>query len=140
MAGTVTVSSDKIQNVDGRSSVRTVILACVGDSVNGSIPDTTLNVAAGLSRPLTGWYPVRVKIKNAAADANVTDNSDVYLKDSDGIDFLGGQGVDQLDDSTTNYIRLNNYDPLHEDPILDVDNQSGASGAYTITFVFASGA
>ena len=133
--GTVTVTSDHTFTASGIPTVREIVLTCVGDASDGSIPDTTLYNMTNLAKPLTGWYLLRIKIKNVAAEANVTDNSDVYIKDSDGVDYLNGDGVDQLDDSTTNYIRLGDYDPIADNPVLDVDNQSVVSGKYYITLI-----
>ena len=133
-AGTVTVTKDVTRYVGSKPSVRTIVLTCVGDATNGSIPDTTLYNITGMSKPLPGWYLLRVRVKSLTADADVSDNADVYIKE-DGTDLLNGQGVDQLDNATNNYIRLTAYDPIAENPVLDVDNQSEASGEYTVTLI-----
>jgi hypothetical protein len=108
-----------------------IIWECTGDSSNGSIPNTS----AGKYSSLFTKYPytLSITIESLAADANVTDDSDVYFydKSSSGADLLEGDGVDQLDDSTRNFVRLT-PNPLPKQIWLGVANQSGASGIYKV--------
>lgn len=115
-----------------------IIWTCTGDATNGSIPDTTSGSYSSLFKKYP--YAFRVWIENLSTDTDVTDNSDVYLYTTDtskakSSDLMNGQGVDQLDADTTNYIRLNNFDPIHGQVILDVNNQSEASAVYRIRLV-----
>ena len=130
-AGTVTVDTggDKFGH-------RWVKFSCVGDASNGTVPATTLT--AEQTRFLTelGRYPFRLIVTNAAADTSVTDNSDIYLKDAAGHDYLNAQGVDALDDDTSNYIRLTQYDPIVEPLIFTTANQATASGVWTVQIIF----
>lgn len=130
-AGTVTVTL-----AGTRDSHRWVKFTCVGDASNGTIPATTLTTEEMRWLLEDGRYPYRLIVNNDSSWTGVTDNSDVYLKDAGGHDFLNGQGVDQLDDDTYNYIRLTQYDPIIEALIFSVANQATASGAYTVVVVF----
>lgn len=114
-----------------------IIWTCTGDAVNGSIP----NWPAGsiLSGLVTKYpYTIAVTIENLSTDADVTDNSDVYLydKSSGGADLFEGDGVDQLDDNTRNFVRLT-PNPLPRNVWLGVSDQSAASGVYTVTLKIA---
>jgi len=126
-AGTVT-GQTAITTVG--NNVYKIVLSCTGDSGDGTIPDTTL-----VDFSKYGLYVYRVIIENLAADANVTADSDVYLKDADGTDLLGGQGVDQLDDSTRNYITLTDVEPSLGALVFSVANQATVSGVWTVTFI-----
>jgi len=136
-AGTVTLSSDKIHKISQDESIRVVTFACVGDDSDGSIPDTTISKAnfSGLARPFHGWYLYRAIIHNSTTQTDCDNNSDVYLKDSGADDYLGGQGVDQLDADTYNKITINTVEAFYDNPILDVDNQSAVEAEYSIKFV-----
>lgn len=109
-----------------------IIWTCTGDAADGSIPNSSaLQYSSWLAKfP----YTLSIVIENLAADANVTNDSDVYLYDklSGGSDILEGDGVDQLDDSTRNFIRLT-PNPVGKQVWVGVANQSGASGKYYIT-------
>ncbi|MBW1941124.1 MAG: hypothetical protein JRI28_07150 [Deltaproteobacteria bacterium] len=100
----------------------------------GNIDDTIIN-PPGLQD--MGLYLYRVIIENKSTWGTVTDNSDVYIKDSMTTDLLNGQGVDQLDDDTRNYIRVNRKDPIISTLIIDVDNQAEADGVYEIKIILA---
>lgn len=115
-----------------------IIWTCTGDASDGTIPDTSTEGKESLFKKYP--YAFRVWIENLSTDTDVTDDSDVYLYTTDtsgtkSNDILNGQGVDQLDADTTNYIRLNQYDELHGRVILDVDNQSAVSAVYRIRLV-----
>lgn len=125
-AGTVTKAMTKFNN-----SMWVLEFTCIGDSSNGSIPDT---VTSDLSN--YQFYIYRVIIESKAADANVTNDSDVYIKDAYGTDLLSAGGVDQLDDSTINYIKLTNGgEPVVSTLTLSVSNQSSASGKYYVRVI-----
>lgn len=113
-----------------------IIWTCTGDAADGSIPNTSAGHISSLFVKFP--YTLAVVIENLAADANVTANSDVYLydKSSGGADLLEGYGVDQLDDSTRNYVRLSPA-PLPQQVWLGVANQAGASGVYTVKLILS---
>ena len=137
VAGTVTLAQDQLFNANGYTTMRVVSFVCVGDSTDGTIPDTAINADNLVLGNLAGWFLYRMVVENDAGDTGVTDDSDVYIKDAGGSDLLNGQGVDQLDDDTRNYIRLCRHDPVSGTLTLDVDNQDVHSGEYTITLILA---
>ena len=104
--GTVTVTQDQIFLANGVQTQRVILLTCVGSVSGGDVPATTLSSAALNLGKLAGWRIIRFIVENDSGDTNVTDDSDIYLKDSGGTDHLLGQGVDALDDDTRNYVRL----------------------------------
>jgi hypothetical protein len=108
-----------------------IVWTCTGDSSNGSIPNTSAGYFSSLFKKYP--YTLSLVVESLAADANVTNDSDVYLYDklSGGADILEGDGVDQLDDSTRNFIRLT-PNPVNGQVWLGVANQSGASGVYKV--------
>ena len=114
-----------------------LVFTCTGDSVDGSVPNSPARGKASMFRD----YPwlVRVIVENLTTQTDVTANSDVYLynKSASGADLLAGDGVDQLDSDTLNYIRLSNYEPMPKQIWLGVSNQSEASGQYTVTLVLS---
>jgi len=126
----VTVSSDTI-TADGK--MRTLVISCVGDIDNTNLTPSTSGL--GMSRTLIGWYPWRIIVENLAA-TTVTDNSDVYLKNTGDTDLLDGAGVDQLDNTTRNEVDIHSCNPIEDVPYLDVDNQAEATGAFTVTIIF----
>lgn len=112
-----------------------IVWECTGDSADGSIPNTPASsVLSGLLQKFP--YTLAVTIENLSTDTSVTDNSDVYLydKSSGGADLFEGDGVDQLDDDTRNFVRLT-PNPLPRNIWLGVSNQATASGEYTVTLV-----
>ena len=112
---------------------------CTGDSVNGSIPDTS--VPTDIINKIRGMYLYRLITQNTSAQADVSDNSDVYFKTEMGNDLLNGDGVDALDKDVENYVKLSSVEFMVDamgTPYLDVDNNSGASCVYTITLIFVN--
>lgn len=117
-----------------------IIWTCTGDASDGTIPDTSSGSHSSRFREFP--YAYRAWVENLSTDTDCTDNSDVYLytTDSSGTkanDILNGQGVDQLDADTVNYIRLNQYDEIHGPVILDVNNQAEVSAVYRVTLVIS---
>lgn len=128
----VTHAFTRSSGPDG-NEVRSLTFTVVGDVTTGAITDQT--ISASDFAFVRGWYAYRVVITNVAADTNVTADSDVYILHTDGTDLMAGQGVDQLDDSTVNYIRLTQTDPIVSPLVLDVNAQATASGQYTVTLI-----
>ena len=112
-------------------------LTCTGDSVTGAISDT--DFTSGLQDEIEGMYLYRMIVTNTTTQADVTDDSDIYIKTDLGNDLLNGDGVDRLDKDAENYVRLTYREIITDDMgtlYLDVDGNSGASSVYTITLVF----
>ncbi len=116
-----------------------IVITCTGKVSDGSIEDVTINPSYLAER---GLYLYRVIVENVSTDADVTDNSDVYLYESEDTgksnDLLGGLGVNALDDNTRNRIELTEYENITGPLLLDVNSQSCVSGKYTITFQFVN--
>lgn len=130
-AGTVTVTTGGT-----RFGHRWINFHCVGDASNGTVPATTLTAEQTLFLTEMGLYPFRLIVTNDSGDTSVTDNSDVYLKDAGGQDFLNAQGVDALDDDTRNYIRLTQFDPVISPLVFTTVNQATVSGVWDVKIIF----
>ena len=124
-AGTVTQATTQIAE-----NMYKVVFTCTGDASDGSIPDTDTTDGR-----INGFYSYRVIINNTTAQTDTSDDADVYIKDAGGIDLMNGQGVDQLDADTCNYVRLCRHDPISGPLTLDVNNQSQTSAVYTVTLI-----
>jgi hypothetical protein len=137
-AGTVTATVEKFD-----INAITVIFTCTGDAVNGTVPDTLTNAVSingtstNIDRLIRDFFLYRVVVTNSTAQTDTDDNCDVYFKDANGVDFMNGQGVDQLDHDTTNYLRMNQYDPVVGTMTLSTANQAQASAVWTIKLFFA---
>ena len=129
MAGTVTLYSDKMFG-----EAREVIISCVGDSSDGTLPDTDICDLSGyVYGPIVGWGFWLVE--TYPGTTGPTDNSDLYLKTEYGNDLLSGAGENSIDNAATNII----WPPITVIPIgetltIDVDNQAVHSGAFKIKF------
>jgi hypothetical protein len=137
MAGTVTQTMQETESGYGR--VATVKLACVGDASDGTIPDT--NLSSAIQTKINGWY-LDMVICNPGATAPTAD-SDVYIKDEDGLDLLGGNGVDLLHNTTTKATVPSTDGQAKQQPVrgtltLDVDNQSVNSATYDVILIFVT--
>ena len=130
-AGSCVVSMGNITDLTAE-----VIWTCTGDSGDGTVPNTSAGQYSSWFRKYP--YSLSVTIENPAAETNVTANSDIYLydKSSGGADLLEGSGVDQLDDSTRNFIRLT-PNPLTKNVWLGVANQATASGKFYVTLTIS---
>ena len=112
-------------------SMYKVVIRCKGNISN----TTFIPKYNGKRADELGLYLYRVIIENKSTWTTVTDDSDVYVYDSGGTDLLSGDGVDQLDDDTRNYIQLSEYEPIIGSLTLDVDNQAEAAGEFEITLI-----
>lgn len=136
-AGTVTQSIQDVFTTDGNSPVfRTLTFTCVGDSVDGSIPDTA--VSSANMAYITGWRLYKVV---ADPGATAPDAADVLIKDTGGNDLLDGNGTNLIDPTATKatYPAIDGVaatQPITGTITLDVDNQATASATYTITLYF----
>ncbi len=134
------------------SDIRTLTFICVGDSVNGSIPNTTTN--AQNTGFITGWYLYKVEAFPTSG-GTAPDAADVMVYDADGIDLLGSE-----DGGTTAYagltlihatlkrtclpnlylpragLHVNFYPEIRGALTIDVDNQATASADWTIVLTF----
>jgi hypothetical protein len=150
-AGTVTQSPpDAVAKVS--RNIRTITFVCVGDSSNGSIPNTDTNTSN--TAFIRGWYLYKIEAF-PTLDGTAPDEAHIMIYDSDGLDLLGSE-----DGGTTPYAGLtmihatlkrtclgNLYLPragshvnfFHEIRgvlTLDVDLQGTASADWTIVLTF----
>ena len=115
------------------NEVRSLIFTVVGDVTAGTITDQT--ISASDFAFVRGWYAYRVIITSLAGDTNVDDNGDIAITHTYVTDLMAAQGLNMLDDSTVNYIRLTQTDPIVSPLILTVDQQTNASGKFTVTLI-----
>lgn len=115
---------------------RVLRLHCVGDSVNGSIPDTTIEDQ--FKHKLAGWSLDSVRVYPGATGP--TADSDLELEDDDGLDVLGGEGTDLIKNSAAS-VTVPSRDsvrgpvPITGGLTAKVTNQSVASAIYRIDLV-----
>ena len=156
-AGSAPVTTKKypVSHVYPNKWDREIIFTCTGDSVNGSIPNTTIS-AANLST-IRGWFLYEVEAYPTDG-GTAPDAASVFILDSDGMDLLGSE-----DGGTTPYAGSNlihatlkrscfpnkylpragkhvNYYPKITRPIiLKVIDQGAASGNWTVVLKFFKG-
>jgi len=116
--------------------VREVIYSCIGDSANGSIPDT--EVSTEVYRQVQGMSLDSVEV---VPGATAPDAADVVVNDEHGLDVLGGNGTAlihaTLPKATIPTIDSQNKRiPLRGKFTVGVANQATASALYKIIMVF----
>jgi hypothetical protein len=115
---------------------RVIKLHCVGDSVDGSIPDTS--VLDRLKYRVAGWSLDSVKVYPGATGP--TADSDLEVEDGDGLDMLGGEGTDLIKNSAAS-VTVPSRDsirgpvPITGGMTIKVTNQAVASALYRIDLV-----
>ena len=127
-AGTVTQGDAKPD-----ADMVTITFTCVGDSVNGAIPDTVTTTAN--TSIITGLYLYDVEVDPGAT---APDAADVLIKNTGARDLLDGLGVNLVHATATQ--SMGNSMPFFEKITgvitLDVDNQATASATYTVKLTF----
>ena len=130
-SGAGTVTQDGAVNVN--TGTRTLTFTCVGDSSNGSIPDTDTN--DDNTAFIKGWrlYDVEVNPGTPAPDA-----ADVLIKNAAGRDFLDSLGTNLVHATNTQSMgdSMPFFDVVDGVITLDVDNQGTASAQYTVKMTF----
>ena len=138
MAGTVTEVLSGQGSFGQKNETRIVTLTCVADAADGSIPATTLSdITVGILKDGYALFKGQV-IPGATAP---TADSDLYLKDSNGIDLLGSAGVDQIAAATPleflPLIGTNvSLQPITDALVFSVANNSVNSATFKVLFVF----
>lgn len=111
-AGTFTVTSDELirSRALNRPIMRIITTTFVGDVADGSVPDLTLSASTtGLVHGApAGWFGYSVMIDCNHAGTEPSENSELYILDAVGGDMLGGQGVDQVDNSAERHVYFHN--------------------------------
>ena len=139
MAGTVTqaiVHHTTQPRGSGKGGFKVVTFSCTGDASGGAISDTA--TTALITEQIKGCYLVKVQM--LPGSTGPTADSDVYIKDDNGIDLLDGNGVDNLDNATDRetYAQIDGQaalQPVISALTLDVDGNSVNSATYEIKLI-----
>ena len=142
MAGAGTVVQGEVEHIttqpkgSGKGGFKVVTFSCTGDSSGGGIPDTTTTQI--VTDQIVGCYLIKAQM--LPGSTGPTANSDVYIKDDNGIDLLNGNGVDKLDNATDSeaYAQIDGQpalQPIISALTLDVDGDSVASAVYEIKLI-----
>jgi hypothetical protein len=132
MAGTVTQS--RVKKIG--DSIRVVTFTCVGDSADGTIPDT--DISDNTFRGIAGFFLDTVSVNPGAT---APDAADLSVKDVDGIDLLDGNGA-ALIHATNSLATVPATDgqvkvqPIYDTITLSVANQATVDATYTVKMVF----
>lgn len=100
--GTVTVTQKRIQIADCHPAIeiRQLIFTCIGDAVNGSIPDTT--ISTDNLKFIRGWCLKKVEAYQTTVGVGAdADEASIFILDAGGMDLLGSE-----DGGTTPYAGL----------------------------------
>ena len=104
-----------------RPVFRVITVIFTADDTNGAIPDLTLTTGAtGLvhGTPI-GWLGYAVFIDCNHAGTEPTENSELYILDPVGGDMLGGQGLDQVDNTIERHVYFHNGSVPVKQPMVD---------------------
>lgn len=119
------------------NQVSTVCFSCIGDSIGGSIPNTTMS--DDIYRKIRGMFLNSVE----AIPGNIKPavDSDIKILDEFGYDMLGGNGIDLLNNISPTMAKPNVSNRLDGIPVkskitISVENQSVNSAQYDIICVF----
>jgi hypothetical protein len=85
----------QLQNVGYAENVREIVFQCVGDSANGSIPNTEMDKPS--YEIAQGWF--LDSVETVPGSPAPTADSDVVVNDEHGLDLLNGNGTDLLNDT-----------------------------------------
>lgn len=121
--GTISISGDTLiwSKSLNRPVFRVITVIFTADAANGSIPDLSLDATTtGLvhGSPL-GWFGYSVMIDCNHAGTEPTENSELYILVPAGGDMLGGQGVDQVDNSIERHVYFHNGTAPVKQPMAD---------------------
>ena len=126
-----------IKNSDGVTMARIVKFTIVCD--DGAAAMTHTPISTILTAYIRGWYLDQVLVNPGATKP--TADSDIYLNNADGLDILGGNGVDLLDDEDTTACvpstdGQNKQQLIHGVLTLDMDNNAVNAALFTVTLIF----
>lgn len=101
--GTIAVTNDNIYYGPGGSvTFRVITIEFTADAAAGTIPDLEINDSTtgmiGPTEPIFGWYGYNVEIDCNHSGTEPSEDGELYILQN-GIDTLGGNGVDQLDNT-----------------------------------------
>jgi hypothetical protein len=119
----ISISGDSVirSPVLDRYVFRVITIIFTADDTNGAIPDLTLNAStAGLAYGSpAGWFGYSVFIDCNHAGVEPTENSELYILNAVGGDMLGGQGVDQVDNTIERHVYFHNGTAPVKQPMID---------------------
>jgi len=140
--GTIAVSNDSIYSgPDGGKALRVITITFTADAAAGTIPDLTLNDSTtgmiGSSESLLGWYGYFVEIDCNHSGTEPTEDSELYIYQN-GIDILGGNGVNQVDNTAEREVFFSFSSTGVTRPVIDtwtvrVTQQAAATNSATGT-------
>jgi len=122
VGSSMTVSSDSLiwSRALNRPVFRVITVIFTADDTTGAIPDLTLNAAtAGLTQGSPfGWFGYAVIIDCNHTGIEPTENSELYILNAGGGDVLGGQGVDQIDNTAERFVYFHNGSVPFKQPMV----------------------
>ena len=114
-----------------KNGVVYIELNFTADAADGSVPDKEITIAKG--HPAWGRYLYRV-VTDPGTTAP-TDNYDITIDDTDGLDMCGGDCANR-DTSTTEKVQLVLFEPVLGNVTVTVSNNSVNSATGMVRLVF----
>ena len=140
--GTITVANDSIYDgPNGGKAFRVITITFIADVAAGTIPDLTLNDSTsgmiGKTESILGWYGYNVEIDCNHAGTEPTEDSELYIYQN-GIDILGGNGVNQVDNTAErevffSFSSLGETRPVFDTWTVRITQQAAATNSATGT-------
>lgn len=123
------------------ANTATIVFACTGDAIDGSIPDTAMSVSIINKLKENSFYLYKIRVVPGAVGYGPAEDSDLYITDADGTDILGGAGVNNVDNVTTREFFPEVGGSISVQPVtgaltMGVDNQAEPAALWTITLYF----
>ena len=149
-AGSFVLTTDTIIRNWGTGQVtqRVLTLTFTGDASDGIIPSLTLSSTGWTdgtntgtfdsnSEALLGWFLYQVEIDGNLGGTEPTENSELYIY-KNSFDLLGGNGVDQVDNSAERIVFCTDGSvsikaPITDTIVITVTQQSTATNSATGT-------
>jgi len=137
-AGAFSVASDMIYSSTSMdTTIRVVELTFLADAADGTIADFTLNGSTTgiVHGPLVGWYGLMVDIDCNHGGTEPKEDSDLWIFQGD-FDLLGGNGVDQVDNTVErevlfNFASINVTRPVYDDLVVRLTQATTAVNSAT---------
>ena len=139
--GTIVVVSDiTMRSGEGYTRVIEYSIGFGADATGAAFADVALNNitgsgSLGANSSVSGWWLFKVESFYEVTATPVTADSDLYLWSykSDGLDILGGNGANKVDDNTNNTIYpATSTQPLTGSELIDIDNSAAQSATHII--------
>ena len=146
MAGTVELNINNYGIPGEGSTIKELRFLCAADSSDASFPATSTGTIAGapgnstsFTKLIQGWFLLKVNVNPGAVAPTV--NSNVFFKDGDAIDLLGGAGENLIHDTGSKAARplLNGKElsqPIIGDMIFTITGNAVNSALVVVKFIF----